>query len=152
MSNTNDAMLFTMAGADVYIGQALKALLSWVPGEPSGWPKVAELKVFLEIVWTNLFYNDWEAEAYRGCVIGLWCSGDGHVCAGQYTIFFFFPNVTCVIWVTLLGLVLRSLEFFCKDRLSAIWFHFFSWKKKKALGSMYGRVSDDHFKDEEMET
>lgn len=36
MSNTNDATLFTMAGADVCIRQALKALLSWVPGAPSG--------------------------------------------------------------------------------------------------------------------
>lgn len=36
MSNTNDATLFTMAGADVCIREALKALLSWVPGAPSG--------------------------------------------------------------------------------------------------------------------
>lgn len=50
---------------------------------------MAELKVFLEVVWTNLFFNDREAEAYRGYVIGLGCSGDGHICAGQYTFFFF---------------------------------------------------------------
>lgn len=49
---------------------------------------MAELKVFLETVWTDLFFNDWEVEACRGCVTGLGCSGDGRMCAEQYAIFF----------------------------------------------------------------